>query len=310
MTFFQAMVYFVREAGVSLVRSWKISLLAITTIAVSLFLAGAFLLVSGNLRQLAEAWQSESKIVVYLEPGVAAADSKRLRQRLAEAAWTLEVETVTADAAQERFSRAFPSLSDLLEGWDQDPLSPSLEVRIDWSRVDGRQALEGWLAELRRDAAVSMVDDDRDWLSQLEAVVFALEALGLVLGAILLGTAIFTISSVIRLTAYLYRDEIGVMRLVGATEFFIRGPFYVEGLLQGLAGGAVAVSALAGVHALLIARYSGASLTLLATEFLSPGELLALVALGGLAGLVGAVASLRREALGRTAETPQWEEEE
>jgi cell division transport system permease protein len=308
-TFFQAIVYFLREAGVSLVRSWKISLLAVTTIAVSLFLAGVFLLVSGNLRQLAQTWQSESKIVVYLEPGVAASDAERLRQRLADAPWALEVVTVTADAARERFSRAFPSLSDLLEGWDQDPLPPSLEVRVDWTEVGGREALEAWLAELRRDGAVSMVDDDRDWLSQLQAVVFALEALGLVLGAILLGTAIFTISSVIRLTAYLYRDEIGVMRLVGATEFFIRGPFYVEGLLQGLAGGVAAVLALAGAHALLMARYSGASLSLLAAEFLAPGELLALVGLGGLAGLVGAIASLRREALGRTAETPEWEEE-
>ena len=131
----------------------------------------------------------------------------------------------------------------------------------------------------------------------------------LVLGVILLGTAIFTISSVIRLTAYLYRDEIGVMRLVGATEFFIRGPFYVEGLLQGLAGGIVATLALTGVHTLLSARTSGAAWTLLAEDFLSPGELLALVGLGGAAGLVGAIASLRREDLGQTAETPEWQEE-
>ena len=82
-----------------------------------------------------------------------------------------------------------------------------------------------------------MVDDDRDWVAQLEGVLQVIGAVGLGVVAVLMVAAIFTIASVIRLTAYLYRDEIGVMRLVGATELFIRGPFYVEGLLQGLLGG-------------------------------------------------------------------------
>ncbi len=303
MTFSQALVYFAREACVSLVRSWKISLLAIATIAVSLFLGGVFLLVSGNFRQLVETWQSESKIVIYLAAGAGAEESRSLERRLEEASWTLAVEAVTSDAAHRRFRQAFPSLSDLLEGWDEDPLPASLEVQVDWRTTGDRQSLEAWLDQLRQESVVSMVDDDRDWLSQLEAVVYALEALGLVLGSVLLATAVFTISSVIRLTAYLYRDEIAVMRLVGATEFFIRGPFYMEGLLQGLAGGTTATVALAGVHAVVVKRWADATLSLLASEFLTAGELLALVALGGLAGLVGAITSLRREDLGRTAET-------
>ncbi len=307
MTFLQAIVYFVREACVSLVRSWKISLLAITIIAVSLFLGGVFLLVSGNLHQLAETWQSESRIVIYLETGVGIDDIGLLTQTIEEAPWTLGIETISAETAHDRFRKAFPSLSGLLEGWEEDPLPASLEVQVDWQRLTDRPTLDGWIKDLRQQSAVSMIDDDRDWLNQLEAAVYALEAMGLVLGLILLATAAFTISSVIRLTAYLYRDEIAVMRLVGATEFFIRGPFYLEGLLQGLAGGIAAAVTLAGAHAFVIERWAEATLSLLATEFLTPGELLALVGLGGLAGLVGAIASLRREALGQTAETPDWE---
>ena len=149
-----------------------------------------------------------------------------------------------------------------------------------------------------------MVDDDRDWLGQLRAVVLVIDALGLVLGGVLLVAAIFTISSVIRLTAYLYRDEIAVMRLVGATEFFIRGPFYLEGLFQGLAGGVLAVAALLGAHAFLTRGGADSLLmSFLASRFLGPATLLALIGLGGLAGLVGAVSSLRKEDLGETAET-------
>ena len=125
--------------------------------------------------------------------------------------------------------------------------------------------------------------------------------------AILLLTATFTISSVVRLTAYLYRDEIAVMRLVGATEFFIRGPFYLEGLLQGLAGGALASLALGAGYGVWIEKSRDSVLSvILAGKFLDPVELLALVALGGLAGLVGAVSSLRKETLGETAEQGDW----
>ena len=125
--------------------------------------------------------------------------------------------------------------------------------------------------------------------------------LGLALTAVLLGASIFTIASVVRLTSYLYRDEIAVMRLVGATEFYIRGPFYVEGLFQGLLGARARRSAGSSrrtSHAAARAasgRWSPASSP---TRFLSPLELAALVDLGAVAGLAGAVVSLGRENAG------------
>jgi cell division transport system permease protein len=144
-----------------------------------------------------------------------------------------------------------------------------------------------------------MVDDDRDWVAQLSAVVAVVRGLGLALGGVLLGAAVFTIGSVIRLTAYLYEEEMTVMRLVGATEFFIRGPFYVEGLLQGLLGGALAAGGLTAA-AWAARERLGESLLgrLVAAEPPAPDQLLLLVGLGAAAGLLGAVLSLRREALG------------
>jgi cell division transport system permease protein len=143
---------------------------------------------------------------------------------------------------------------------------------------------------------VSMVDDDRDWVRQLEAVLRVIRGVGLVVVAVLLGAAIFTIAAVIRLTAYLHRDEIGIMRLVGATELFIRGPFYVEGLLQGVLGGGLAVGSLWLSHRLLVPHAPGAWLAdALVGSFLPAAQQAALVALGAAAGLTGAVTSLRRE---------------
>lgn len=306
MNFSQALLYFFREACLSLVRSWKVSLLAILTITMSLFLGGVFLLVTSNLESVISQWSAESKVVVYLEIGANEEAKSRLEESLRGAPWVQGIERVSATLAQQRFREAFPSLGDLLEGWGEEPLPASLEVGLDLTKIED-STFDSWIGEIRSETAVSMVDDDRDWLEQLSAVVFIIRGLGMVLGAILLGTAIFTISSVIRLTAYLYRDEIAVMRLVGATEFFIRGPFYMEGLIQGLTGGLLAISALFGAYQFVLEKSSSSLLaSVMNADFLGFSELALLVGVGGLAGVIGAVASLRKESLGETSEYPGW----
>jgi cell division transport system permease protein len=139
---------------------------------------------------------------------------------------------------------------------------------------------------------------DQQWLERLVEVLTFARLVGLLVGLGLVIAATFTIAFVIRLTAYLHLEEIAVMRLVGATEFYIRGPFYVEGLLQGLLGGLLALSALFSLHALALSRAADSAwLSLALGSFLPWREQATLLLLGGLAGLLGAVASLRRESL-------------
>ncbi|HBL31959.1 MAG TPA: hypothetical protein DD490_34485 [Acidobacteria bacterium] len=297
MSFLQALRAFFREAAINLARGWKVSLVAVLTITLSLFVGGAFLLVSGNLLASVERWRGEMRVVVYLQPGMAEDRVEALAGELRRGPGIAGVETVSAVAARERFQEAFPSLSDLVEGMGDEPLPPSLEV-TPADPAHRPPELRAFLDSWRRRPEVSMVDDDREWLGQLENVVALLRAVGLALGVGLLVAAIFTIGSVIRLTAYLHSDEISILRLVGATEFYIRGPFYAEGFLQGLLGGFLATGFLWAGSALLHAQNPDALLTrLLAARFLTPAEAAALVGLGAGAGLVGAIASLRRERL-------------
>lgn len=299
MNFLQALRYFFREAGVNLLRGWKVSLLAVLTIAVSLALGGTFLLASRNLSAAVERWRSEGRVIIYLQPQTTDAELRRLAAEASAAPWVSNVEPVTAAEARQRFREIFPSLGGLVEGWTEEPLPASLEIALREPAGNPRPAaLETWLAGWRNRPQVSLVDDDREWLRQLETLIAVVRAAGFALGAVLLGGAIFTIASVIRLTAYLHHEEISILRLVGATEFFIRGPFYAEGLLQGLIGGILAVAGLYGAYA-LVSRQAASSLfaSLLASDFLAWRQLALLAALGALAGLVGAVASLRRESL-------------
>jgi cell division transport system permease protein len=294
----QALRYFFREAAVNLLRGWKVSLLAVLTIAVSLGLGGTFLLAGRNLGGAVERWRSQSRVVVYLRSETTDADLRRLAAEATAAPWVAGVEAVTAAEARRRFRDIFPSLAGLVEGWESEPLPASLEIALHDPGKTRPPALESWLAAWRRRPEVTLLDDDREWLSQLETMIAVLRAVGLTLGGILLGGAIFTIASVIRLTAYLHREEISILRLVGATEFYIRGPFYAEGLLQGLIGGGLAIGALYAAFRLVQRQAASSHLaSLLASDFLAPRQLVLLATVGALAGLAGAVASLRREAL-------------
>ena len=298
MNLFKALRYFFREAAVNLLRGWKVSLVAVLTIAVSLFIGGAFLLVSDNLESSVERWRGEMRVVIYLKPETPEADLRRLAAEAARAPGVRSVETVTSAAARKRFQEVFPSLSNLVSGWQEEPLPASLEIGLDPRTAASAPGREAWLAGWRTRPEVSLIDDDREWLGQLATAVAVVRAVGVALVAGLLGAAIFTIASVIRLTAYLHAEEIGIMRLVGATELYIRGPFYVEGLLQGLIGGLLASGALWAGYQLLHARGKGSLFaSVLALDFLGAQQVAFLILLGGAAGLFGAVASLRREAL-------------
>ncbi|HVS62966.1 MAG TPA: ABC transporter permease [Thermoanaerobaculia bacterium] len=296
MTLLQALAYFLQEAATNLWRSWKASLLAVATIALSLFVGGFFLLTTGSLQSRIERWRSEFKVVVYLSPGIeAAAVSPDLLAAVADPPWVAEVALVDAEAALIRFRQGFPSLADAL--MEENPFHVSLEARLADRTIPAAE-LEAWASALERRDEVQLVDDDREWLDQLRRVLGVVRWMGLAVGLGLLVAAAFTTASVVRLSALLHLEEISVLRLVGATEFFIRGPFYVEGLLQGLIGGSLAVCSLFVAEVALRAEAAGSIWgVLLFSRFLGVAELSLLLVVGALAGVAGAMLSLRRERL-------------
>lgn len=298
MTLLQALRYFAREAVVSLARSAKVSALAVLTIAVSLFLAGVLLLVSRNLSRTVTDWRGEARFVVYLAADADDAARARLAAELAGTAWFERVAEVAPEEARRRFERSFPSLAELVAEGGQGRLPSSVEASFAAAAGIDAAGFRRFADQLRARAEVDTVDDDRDWIAQVETALAVVSALGVGLLAVLVGASIFTIASVVRFTALLYAEEIAIMRLVGATEFFIRGPFYVEGILQGVLGAGVSLGGLYALYLGLRPHLEDsifASVT--AARFLSAGDLALLVLFGAVAGLAGAVVSLGREGL-------------
>lgn len=287
--------YFAGEALTSMNRSRGIASLAVVTIAIALAMLGGFVYLTANLQALVVRWTREVQVHVYLVDGLAAADRQAIEQRLRDDPRVEQVTHVSKEEALRRFQEYFADLGDLPEMLATNPLPASLEVRLAGSEPDPAEVR--LLAESIAGApGVEDVEYDTGWVERLHSMIRIASASGYVVGGLLLLAATFTTSNVIRLALYSRRDEVEILQLVGATRGFIQGPFLVEGLLQGLAGGLLALAVLAVVH-LAVRAIPGSvgPLVRIATDrFLEPGPILGLIVAGAAMGLCGSLLAVRR----------------
>jgi cell division transport system permease protein len=290
--------YFFREA---LRRIWvakRTSFVAVAMIAISLLIVGAFLLVAENLGRAAAQWQGKSRIVIYLDSAATPAETRAVDAFLAARPELARRRLVSREEALARFKSYFANLSEVVGQLEENPFPPSYEIEVDPRLVQSR-GLAGNITALRAMAGVDQVQYDWEWLTRLRRLVNVINLIGLVAGGILGIAAAFTIANVIRLTMMLYREEIEIMRLVGATERMIRGPFLIEGLIQGTVGGIFSIVLLYSLYE--IARRSLAPSSSILWSFLFLGflpwqKIAALVAGGMFAGWVGSWLSVRERA--------------
>jgi len=287
--------YFFREAFRRLWRSKRTTGVAISMIAISLVTLGFFLLISENLNHAVDQWEGGSQLRVYLKTDATLADVRAIAEFLRTHPDLKKNHFVTREQALIKFKEYFRSLSPIVAGLDENPFPPSYEIEVRRPAIDS-PAFRSELETLHQMAGVDDVQFDWDWVARLRRLVNVLNLVGLIIGGILAIAATFTISNVIRLTMLLYREEIDIMRLVGATENIVRGPFLVEGILYGGIGGLVALLLLLGVFE-AGSRWMAPSLGFvwgfLFMTFLPWQKALALVGAGVAAGLIGSLLSVR-----------------
>jgi cell division transport system permease protein len=288
------------EAVSGLVRARRMTAVSVLVIAVSLFLVGAFLLVAENLRPLTDAVRGETAVTVFLRPGATDADREEISRIARDSRLAASVRRVTPEKARARFSSWFPSLSAAAASLPANPFPESLEIVLVPDAASST-ALPGLLRNLAAQRSVEEVQFDVEWIRRLRGAVGVARAAGASLAVVLVLGAAFTIANVVRLTILLHREEIEILRLVGAPELLIRGPFVVGGLIQGLLGSLLALGALElSFRALL---WSGGRepenvVALLGLRFLAPGAAALLVGGGVVAGLLGGVLAVRRRIVG------------
>lgn len=287
-------IYFVARALEAMRRGPRVAAVATLTLFVALFVTGLFAAALHGAERLLDRWGGEVRISVYLDP---AADLERARQAAAGLAPGRAVEAVSAPEALRRFRASLGPQGALLDGVGADLLPPSVEVSAPGIRLADARGLAARLAAV---PGAREVDYGNAWLEKLERLVARLRRAGAVLLAALAAGAAVLVANTLRLGVFARRDEIEIMKLVGATDLFVQAPFLIEGALQGLVGGLLAAGALLLVAAASLPALVAATGLPLGRADVVPGALLAALLGGGAAlGLLSSALAVGRELRGR-----------
>jgi len=276
----------VREALLAFRRAPLLSALSVTTIAFSLFVLGLFGLVAVNLRQALRGVAERVEIVAYVLPGTQIETVTLAEQDIEAFPEVLSADYVSEDSALGRARRELVEFRDLLRELERNPLPASIEVKLKPGYQDAAH-VNAVADRLRGFAFVDDVRYGRDWVEKLDRLRGLAAAVGVVVGAAFAVVAVIIIGTTIRMAVLQRSREIAIMRLVGATDGFIRRPFLLQGALKGLLGGLVAIG-LSYAAYVLINRF------LIASSFFSAAQALGVVLFGTVIGLIGSLLPVGR----------------
>jgi cell division transport system permease protein len=279
-----------REALLSFKRAPLLSVLSVTTIAFSLFTVGLFGLVAINLRKALKGLEERVEIVAYIFRGTPSETIAIATQDISAFPEVRDVNYVSEEEALRRARADLVEFRDAYRDLQVNPLPASIEVRM--KEGYGDAATVGRVAE--RLKGFGFIDDvrfGREWVQKLDHLRNLTGLVGLVIGLAFAAVAVVIIGVTIRLTILQRAREISIMRLVGATDWFIRGPFLLEGALKGLLGGLLSLVLCYAGYLLFRDRSGG---TLSGLIFFRPQELVLIIVFGVLLGLGGSMVSVGR----------------
>ncbi len=286
-------LYFARTAIRGIGASFVTSAVSVATIGVTLVLVGAFGLLLWNMEELLGRFGDDLRVSAYLEADVSGEALRELEERVQKTPGVDAIEVVSQAEALERFRSSVGAGSALLDGLDINPLPASLEISLsaDHRSAEGMQAVANAIEEF---PGVESLSSGRDWVEGYLRAVALVRGVGWGLGMILALATLLIVANTIRLGIYARRDELQILSLVGASRAFVQTPFLLEGVLQGAAGGAIALALLYALFRVALPEFEFGLELLVGTapRFFSSGEALSLIGGGAGLGLLGSAAAL------------------
>jgi cell division transport system permease protein len=251
--------YFVGEALQSFRKNWVMSLVAVTIIYISLLLVGAFFLTGALLNRVATSFEQKVSVNIFLKDGAEEADIVGLQTGIKKDARVESVTYVTKAQALERFKVRTKNTPELVEQLKGNPLPASLEVKLkDPRQVKEVVAYIKTIPELAKsiknpeNPEAEDIKYGQNIVENLFAATGVVRLAVLVFVIMLLVVSLVLIGNTIRLAIYSRRKEIGIMRLVGASNWFIRTPFLMEGVLQSIIGAVLAIITLVATQSVVV----------------------------------------------------------
>ncbi len=220
-----------------------LSAVTIITISISILIASAFTLFFINANGIVNSWKKGIRIMVYLKsssPEIKVVDIKRKIQNMKG---VQDVQFISNKEALERLKNQMKRQSSLLDNLKENPLPDAFEVRLTES-FQNQDKVEMLAAQLESLSLVDEVEYGQVWLGRFTNILNLLRLTGYAMSILFFLATVLIVANTIRLVLYSRREEVEIMRLVGATDGFIRAPFYMEGLIQGALGGMIGLAAL------------------------------------------------------------------
>ncbi len=233
--------YVVRETGSNLFRNLSITVASILTVMVSLFLLGCALMVSLGVNKATQRWQGGIEFIVFVNPNSTAEQVQAIDKALRDSPEVEKVTYVDQKAAFEEFKALFSNQPELVDTVTPDILPPSYRVVPKNKSSEAVQALS---EQYKGKPGVRDVVSATETIRLVQKLSQTLTGFMLVVAGVLLGASALLVLNTIRMAMFARRREIEVMKLVGATNWFIRVPFMAEGLVQGVIGAGLAIGLL------------------------------------------------------------------
>ena len=289
---FSTKQYFIKETYKSIRRNGFMSFASISTVAVSLLVLGMFLMIFLNTNNLAQYLENQVQISVYMQDSATDKELASVKDKLTKMPGVVKVTQVNNQQALERFKKRLGDQEQLLNSLGKEnPFPNSFEVQVD--NPDRIKVLTPQIGQLPKVETAKFGQEVVEHLFQLTKI---LRLGGIVLVVFLAMATLFIISNTIRLTVFARRKEVIIMKYVGATDWFIRWPFLLEGMTLGFFGAVVAFVLINSIYASLLDRIHAtlAFLPLLPTSPLLLYVDLFLLAAGTGIGALGSYISLRK----------------
>ncbi len=259
---------FIIDALKSLKRNKTITFASIITVAATLFIFGVFLIVAQTINMGVESVESKVEIKAYLIDEITTQEQSNIETILQGVEGVKEVTYESKEEAFDKFKERLGEDNAILAGFSEDrnPLPNSFVVSLE--EPEAAMRVEEALSGVR---GVEDVGNERETVERIIGLAKIIRTMGVVIFIILVLVSLFLISNTIKLTVYSRRREIGIMKFVGATDWFIRWPFLIEGMIMGLIGGIIAVAVVFFAYQLV---YADITQSLFYAGLVKPSEVL------------------------------------
>ena len=288
------MIFYTRRAIKDILENRFLNAVTIITIALSVLIVSSFGLFFLNGQDMFNAWKKGVRIMVYLEAGTSEAQRLDTRYRLQTIAGIQSIRFISKDEALKLMKTRMRRQTSLLDNLRENPLPDAFEVSL-VTESNSPEKIEFLAQRIEGLPSVAEVEYGQQWVERFANFFNLFKLAGYGMGLLFFMATVFIAANTIRLVLYSRREEIHIMRLVGATDKFIKFPFYLQGLIQGFSGGVIGLGTLYAAYSAIGSQFEQTlSAEMVAIRFFSIGLCAVIVGCGMLTGLLGCFFSLRQ----------------